>query len=204
MNEMEMALLRHQKRKVKEPYVEEDKKISKLFSKILISIIFVLLSVIYIKMNPDNIEVFKKYLFEDNLAFTKINHWYNQLFGNILPTVSEPKDDVVSNMNSFGNRTNYLDGYKVNVDASMPISAISGGILVFMGEKEGYGNTLIIQGADGVDIWYGNIVDTNLKLYDYVDANTILGNSLDKYYYVVFKKDGESIKYEEYQEKISS
>ena len=40
-----------------------------------------------------------------------------------------------------------------------------------MGEKEGYGNTLIIQGADGVDIWYGNVNSTSLKLYDYIERN---------------------------------
>ena len=73
-----------------------------------------------------------------------------------------------------------------------------------MGEKEGYGNTLIIQGVDGTDIWYGNVADTNLNLYDYLDANTILGTSSEDKYYLVFQKDGEYLTYEEYFNQISS
>ena len=71
-----------------------------------------------------------------------------------------------------------------------------------MGEKEGYGNTFIIQGVDGVDVWYGGIVDTDFKLYDYVEADTILGNTMEDYYYLAFVKDGNFITYEEYQNQI--
>ena len=38
------------------------------------------------------------------------------------------------------------------------------GIVVFIGDKEGYGNTIIVQRIDGIDEWYGGIVNTNLKL----------------------------------------
>lgn len=205
MNEIEMALLRHEQRKhgtVVEKN-EENNKASKIFSKILVSIIFLLCSVIYIKLSPDNLANFKKNIFESNFTFTKINNWYHDMFGNILPTVKEPST-TVSNPTNILEREPYLDGVKVNATSSSAVSALASGILVFMGEKEGYGNTMIIQGVDGVDIWYGGVTDTNLKLYDYIETNSILGNTKDNYYYLVFKSEDSYLSYEEYMAKISS
>jgi len=207
MNEIEMALLRHEQRKEKKenPKRKKDEyKMSNLFSKILISIIFLLMSTIYIKLDPKNLAYFKKQLFESNLTFTKINNWYHDTFGNILPTVKEPNESLVSNTHTPFEKENYRDGVKINLASINPVETMTSGILVFMGEKEGYGNTLIIQGVDGVDIWYGGITDSNLKLYDYVEASTILGQSKENFYYLVFQKDGVFITYEEYMSKISS
>ena len=64
--------------------------------------------------------------------------------------------------------------------------------------EDGYGNTFIIQGVDGVDVWYGGIVDTDFKLYDYVEKDSILGNTTEDYYYLVFKEDNEFLTYEDY------
>lgn len=208
MNEIDLALLRHEQRKgnekIKKTPSEEDNKISKIFTKILLSVIFILVSTIYIKLDPENLNYFKKHLFESNLTFTKMNNWYHDTFGNILPTVKEPQDTLVSsNLNSSAKKEKYLDGYKIESSAMNPISSIASGILVYMGEKEGYGNTLIIQGVDGVDIWYGGLTDTNLKLYDYIDANTILGNTKENFYYLLFQKSGEYLTYEDYFNEIS-
>ena len=41
------------------------------------------------------------------------------------------------------------------------------------------------------------IVNTDLKLYDYVQKGTLLGE-VDKYLYLVYKKDGNILNYEEY------
>jgi len=133
MNEIEMAILRHEQRKrgsVVEQK-EENNKASKIFSKILISIIFLLCSVIYIKLSPDNFEYFKKNIFESNLTFTKINNWYHDMFGNILPTVKDPSTTVANN-NPILEREKYLDGEKVSSTSSSPITALSSGILVFI------------------------------------------------------------------------
>lgn len=199
MNEIEMALLRHERRKeqttTSKTSNHESNAISICFTKILLSVIFLLSSIIYIKFSPENEIYFKQNLFESNLTFAKINNWYHENFGNILPSVSTPNDTLVSSDSGILNREPYLDGYKIKSNTA--VESLASGILVFMGEKEGYGNTLIIQGVDGVDIWYGNIIDVNLKLYDYLDAKSILGNSNGEYY-ILFQKDGAFITYEEY------
>lgn len=199
MNEMDMALLRHEKRKNGSQKKEDNNFISKCFTKVLLSVIFVLSSTIYIKLSPDNLTYFKKQIFESNLTFTKINNWYHDTFGSILPTVKEPTTNEVSSNVSVNELEKYLDGYKVHLGKSMPVTSLASGILVYMGEKEGYGNTLIVQGVDGVDIWYGGITDSNLKLYDYLDKDTILGNTVQDDYSLVFQGDGRFLTYEEYQ-----
>lgn len=200
MNEIDLALLRHKKRRF-DCNKKEDNKISNEFSKILLSIILVLSSVIFIKLDDDNKEWFKGHVLESNFAFMKINEWYHQTFGDILPSFQENTVAAVSEIPE-GERERYLDGYKFKVLKNTPIKAISSGILVYMGEKEGYKNTFIMQGVDGVDIWYGNIDNTNYKLYDYVEEGEIIGESMDEYYTVVFEKDGKVISYEDYFEQI--
>ena len=76
------------------------------------------------------------------------------------------------------------------------VPVLESGIVVYKGEKDNYGNTIIVQQINGIDMWYGNIIDSNVKLYDYVTKGSILGNCND-YLYVVFKKDGNVLPYEE-------
>src|SRR5699024_4216591 len=98
MNELELVALRHKKRRdnaLKE--TTEDKKISKMFTKILLSIILVLSCTIYVKLSPENLENFKRVVLESNLTFTKINEWYHNTFGSFLPSFQEPSTTTVAN-----------------------------------------------------------------------------------------------------------
>ena len=204
MDELEMIALRHKKRRENEfsETKKDDKKISKIFTKVLLSVILVLGCTIYIKLSPDNLANFKNTVLQSNLTFTKINEWYHNSFGNILPSVTEPTEQLVSNNDLILNKEKYLDGYKISTTKDSAISVLESGLFVFQGEKEGYGNVYIVQGVNGIDIWYGNINNTNLKLYDYIESGTVIGNTTDNYYYLACVKDGEFITYEEYQKEI--
>ena len=200
MNELDLAMQRHKKRRIKSS--KEENKLSQEFSKILLSIIFVLSSVIFMKLDENNKIWFKKNVLESNLEFMKVNEWYHHTFGEILPSVVDEKSSMVISEARMGERENYLDGYKIKTLKNTPVKTITSGLLVYMGEKEGYKNTFIIQGVDGVDIWYGNIENTNFKLYDYIEEGQILGESIEEEYYLVFEKDGKMISYEEYYQQI--
>ena len=64
--------------------------------------------------------------------------------------------------------------------------------------RYGYGNTIIVQQVNGVDLWYGNINNSNVKLYDYIEKGEILGDTLNNDLYLVYKKEGSTVNYEEY------
>ena len=74
---------------------------------------------------------------------------------------------------------------------------IENGIVVFIGKKDNYGDTIIIEGTDGIDIWYSN-VKSSLKLYDYVEKGSLVGEALSNDIYLVYKKDGKVLNYEDY------
>ena len=71
-------------------------------------------------------------------------------------------------------------------------------MVTFVGEKENYGNTIIIEQVDGVSLWYSNIDKENVKLYDYVEKGSLLGEVKGNTLYLVYKKDDNVLNYEDY------
>ncbi len=183
-------------------YYEDSKKIKylkHLVTRILLSIILIISISIFIKLNSNNSLFIKKYLLEDNLKFTELNKWSQKYLGKIIPQVDN-NSDLVLNNNDFKSLPyeKYHDGVKITMPKNNPITILNGGIVVFMGEKDDYGNTIIIQGNDGLDYWYGNITNSSINLYDYVDKDTLIGEASGDYIYLVLQKDGQYLSYDEY------
>lgn len=172
----------------------------KLLSRTLITIILVLISVIYINTSDENLLKYKEEVFSKNLSFASFNNWYKKHFGQVIPFELEEKNTalVFSEDLVYTNIEGYNNGYKLSVDSNTIIKNITSGIVVYVGEKDEYGNVVIVQGIDGTDIWYGNITNTNLTLYDYVEEGFILGEANGDYVYMVLSKSGEYLDYEEY------
>ena len=174
-----------------------------LLSRSLFAIIFVLGSVIFTNISDSNKELYQKYVLEDSLEFTKINELYQNIFGTVDITKDNHSDaETVFGSITYTNIESFKNGSKLTVGMNEVVSAITSGIVVFIGEKDELGNTIIIQGNDGVDIWYSNITDTDIKVYDYVEAGSILGTSNSEDIYLTISKDGQFMSYEEYMESI--
>lgn len=185
------------------PKKKLDHSISNLFTRCLVAVIFVLVSAIYVNLSSTNLENYRHVIFESNLSFTKINEWYTKYFGDVLPIQFDQKTVTVNhNTNDIASVKPYRDGVSCETTKGGIVSTLNSGILVYMGEKEGYGNVAIIQGIDGVDIWYGNVENINLSLYDYVEKNSLLGSASASEMYLVFQKDGQFLDYEEYKKQI--
>ena len=71
-------------------------------------------------------------------------------------------------------------------------------MVIYIGEKENYGNVVIIECIDGIEIWYGNMETTTIELYDYVEKGSYLGTTLDNNLYLVYSKDGNFLDYKDY------
>ena len=85
----------------------------------------------------------------------------------------------------------------LNVDYQYLVPSLDNGIVIFVGTKEDYGNTVIIQQENGIDVWYSNLEEVNIKLYDYIKKGSLIGMA-DQKLYLVFVKDGEIIDYHKY------
>lgn len=173
--------------------------LSKFISKVLLSTIIILICLIYASRSDNNKNLIKDYFFSNTLKFTKIKSYYEKLFGDVLPKDIDNSQMVFNEGLVYKSIDNYYDGEKLILNSNTPISNITSGIVVFIGQKDNYGNTVVIQGIDGADIWYGNINNVGVKLYDYVEKNTIIGETIDDKLYLVIKKDSDYIKYEDYQ-----
>lgn len=169
-----------------------------IITKFLLATIFFLVSIIYTNMSDSNLLLYKEYVLTESMPFTKIKGWYEDLFGEVLP-----KDDnnkmVMNGHLVYKSIDKYMDGEVLTLSNNTLINNLTNGIVVFIGEKDNYGNTIIIQGADGADVWYGNIANVSVKLYDYVEKDKLIGETKDDKLYLVIKKDNEYIKYEDYQ-----
>lgn len=59
-----------------------------------------------------------------------------------------------------------------------------------MGEKEEYGQTVIVQQVNGIDVWYSNVDTSNISLYQYLTKGNLLGRQSLIIYIWYFKKMG--------------
>ena len=184
--------------KTKSNEVSKNKILSKYLTIFMLAIIFFLASIIFTNVSDKNLLLYKEYVLTESLPFTKIKGWYEDLFGEVLPK-NDNTQTVFDGKLVYKEISDYLDGERLTISSKSLVNSLASGVVVFSGEKEGYGNTVIIQGIDGADIWYGNLENVSINLYDYIEANTVIGNVVDEYLYLVIKKDNEYIKYEDYQ-----
>ena len=179
-----------------EKVVKHTNYISNLFTRTLVSVILVLVCAIFVHAKDENLLFFKEKLFQDTLAFTKINALYTKYFGSVLPEKVTSSTPVFHDASLYSSVEEWNDSYKAKT--SGPAEFLESGIVVFSGEKEGFGKTVIVQGIDGVDIWYSNLENVNLTMYDYVEKGTILGSVLNNEIIFTFVENGEYIGYENY------
>lgn len=175
-------------------FYDKKKVKSKLISfcnKIMICAVILLGGLIILKKNPQIQEYVAEKVFNDNFSFAYIKSMYNKYFGDILPTLDDDTVSVFNEKLSYKNKTKYLDGYLLEVSNNYLVPIIETGIVVYIGEKNGYGNVIIIEQVDGYNVWYGNIENTSVKLYDYVIKGSFLGETKDNNLYLVLEKEGE-------------
>lgn len=168
-------------------------------NKILICFILVITCLIIMKTNKTFHDFVSSKVFKNNISFAYLNNLYNKYFGKILPSYPTKETETVFNEKlNYKEKSAYYDGYKLIVDDKYLVPIIESGIVVFIGPIDNYENSVIIEGIDGVDIWYGNIENTSVKLYDYVTKGNYLGETKNNNLYLVFEKNQEYIKFEDY------
>lgn len=177
-----------------------DKTIYKLITKVLICLIIFVSIMIVVKLNPSLKDTIRKSVYENHFSFAYINNLYKKYFGNILPFENiAPTDEAVFNEKlEYSEASLYKDGVSLTVDNNYLVPVLESGIIVFIGEKENYGNTIIVQQINGVDVWYGNVKNSDINIYDYIEKGALLGEVIDNKLYLVFQKEGKYLDYKEY------
>lgn len=169
----------------------------KWLSKVSIVIVITLILLILIKANGNIKNFIYDQVYTNNISFAKINKIYSQHFGhNILFDQSSITQPVFNEVLEYSQKEKINEGLKLTVAENYLVPNIESGLVIFTGTKENYGNVVIVQQIDGVDVWYGNLSNINVKLYDYIEKGSLIG-SCDNTLYLVHKKAGQTLDYAE-------
>lgn len=197
-------VINHDLERIKKELKNKKNKSKNYFSyqlnRFLIMCLITIITLIVLKKNPYLKQSFYNMVYETNFNFASINDLYNKYFGGTIPFkgLIDDKTEMVFNESlKYNNFTSYLDGVSLNVESNYLVPALDSGLVIFIGEKEGYGNTIIVQQTNGIDVWYSNINNINVDLYNYVSKGELIGDCSNNLY-LVFKKDGNILNYEEY------
>ncbi len=201
MDNYDLMRIKEEIKKKKKQNNKKNFKIPNFVNKFLLLVVITLIAMISIKTNSKFKTLFYQKVYDTNISFASINELYKQYFGAPIPFKDLiPKQNtaqVFKEKLEYSGANVHLDGVALNVNDNYLVPIQTSGLVVFIGEKEGYGNVVIIQQVNGIDLWYGG-VSTTLKLYDYVEAGTLLGQCENNTLYLVYKKDGKVLDYHEY------
>ncbi len=171
-----------------------------IVTKILICLIIFVVMLIVLKNNPKLKDKVYNVVYDNHFSFAYINNLYEKYFGKILPfdNVLPNEEEVFNEKLVYNEASLFKDGVSLSVSKNYLVPVLESGIVVFIGEKENYGNTVIVQQIDGVDTWYGNVNIGDIQLYDYIKKGDLLGEVKDDILYLVFQKEGKYLNYKDF------
>lgn len=164
----------------------------------LFLVIIILVALIYLKTDGNTKNKISNLLSVNNISFAKINKWYKNNLGNILPFKNEEVKEVFEEKIEYSKLEEYKNGVKLTTKDKYLVPNLNDGIIIFIGKKDDLGNTIVIQSSNEVEYWYSNLDNIDHNLYDYVNKGEYLGEVKNKTLYLNFYKKGEALDYKEY------
>lgn len=154
--------------------------------KFMVVIVVALVSMSYVKLNPDS--KIKEMILND-ANYQAITTWVTDSLFSFLP------DKQINVSNEVVYQSISGDYYK---NDSNEVIAITNGRVIETGSNQENSSYIIILGDDEVAITYDNIENLTVTLYDQVEQGTILG-TYQQQLKLQFEYLGQEISYEEYQ-----
>ena len=174
--------------------------INKLIRKVLLTAIVVLSILIICKTNISFKEKINNLVLKDNLKFSKINKLYNDYIFKVKQKTKETIEKVNKTKTiEYREVKNYKDGALLNVGKDYPIKMLESGLISYIGEKDNM-KVVAVEQSNGIDVIYGNIESKDIKVYDYIEKDTIIGLTNNEELYLSFYKDEEVLDYKPYIE----
>lgn len=164
---------------------------------LICTILFLLISIIC-NFSDKNLLWFKNNIYDNNINFAYFNKLYKKYIDKYLPFDLYEEQIVMKEGLVYSEKKKYENGVSLKVGKNYNINSLTGGIIVYIGEKDKLGKTVIVQGTDGIDYWYSNIDNLSVSLYDYIEKDTLLGTSINEYIYLTFVNNGEYLNYEKF------
>lgn len=137
-------------------------------------------------------------IYNSNFSFAKTNKIIENYFGELFPISKVDEIQVFSESLIYKSKDKYKDGVLLKVDNNYIVPAINSGIVIYIGKKEEYGMTIIIEDEDEIDYWYSNINIGNIKMYEYISKGDFLGEVIGNNLIMKIEKKGKILDYNQY------
>lgn len=181
--------------------------------KVLASACLVLIMAIIFRSPSEKAETIQNYVkhtMDQEFQFAAVSDWYEDQFGKplaLLPAKNdgeEDKTDVSGDseyalpasgriLEDFGD-----NGQRIMIETGKgaDVESMNEGLVHFVGMKDGFGKTVIIQHGDKSETWYGNLDNIDVNLYEYISKGTKVGTAMDSadgtkgsFYFAIKKGD---------------
>ena len=171
---------------------KKDSKANNIFKKILSKLFTIVIFTMIVITLSNTSPKFKSFIVDKVLNSTIDFSFVNKL-SNKVTNVFKTSNNTLPVVKEENNRKErYKDGIKYIVNKGASVNIKDSGRVTYIGNKDGYNNTVIIQQSNGYYAWYGNIKE-EVKLYDYVESGSKIGSSLTNEYYYVLLKDNKPV-----------
>ena len=171
-----------------------------IINKVFFVIIIFLCFSIYFKIYPEHKEAFRNRA-RNSFNFATTHSFVNR-FVDLIPLRNLATNNytlpVFGENLHFSDKISYNDGVKLTVDENYLVPALQSGIVVFLGNRDGHENIVVVQQVNGIDVWYIGMTNINTRIYDFVERGSFLGNTIDDTLHLIFKRDGRIVDYEEH------
>ena len=161
--------------------------------KILASACLVLIVAILFRSEVDRVAPVKQFVkttMETEFQFAAVSNWYEDQFGKPLALLPINERENIAD-NNTGNTRYALpasgriledfgdNGQRITIETGKGamVEAMNEGLVRFVGTKEGFGKTVIIQHADKSESWYGNLADFDVNVYEYISQGAAVGKA---------------------------
>ncbi len=172
----------------------KDKYLNNLFIRTIISIILLIVISFSLKFNSAY-DIFYRLVNDTKIDYYYINSKTKSIIGNIL---GKREQFVSSNKLIYKSIEKYGNGFKLTTEQNYVVNSITPGVVIFIGNKENLGPTVIVESSSGVCYWYSNIEYISVNLYDYIDEKRIIGSTIDENLILTISKDNKYLNYEDY------
>lgn len=158
--------------------------------KVLASACLVLVVAILFRNGPESLQPVKNFVtksMEQDFQFTAVSEWYEGQFGKplaLFPSDNNQDDEEIHVeqeyalpaaariLEDFGENGKRI---MIETEKGAAVTAMSEGRVLYIGEEDGFGNTVIIQHGDKSETWYGNLDEIHVSLYESVKIGTDIG-----------------------------
>ncbi|WP_026693780.1 M23 family metallopeptidase [Peribacillus kribbensis] len=128
---------------------------------------------------------------KQEFEFAAAKDWYQTTFGKPLVFFPSDKKPVTASkeneqyaLPASGKIAQTFEtdgqGIMIETDKDSPVEAAKGGTIIFIGEKEKLGKTVVVQHSDKSESWYGHLSTVDVSLYENVPKGKILGKVTNK------------------------